>query len=90
MDRIPPSQQLRQRLDDLLQHGLQGEQDVATLALRLGTELVLQAFLEAESKEYLGRDHYERRAPECQGAGVGPPTQDGNPDQGLAPGGCGL
>jgi putative transposase len=69
MERIPPSQRLRQRLDDLLRHGLQGEQDIATLVLRLGTERLLQELLEAESKDYLGRDHYERREPDQEHRG---------------------
>jgi transposase-like protein len=63
MDRIPPSQKLRQRIDDLLEQGLQGEENISSLVLRLGAERLLQELLEAESKEYLGRDHYERRDP---------------------------
>jgi hypothetical protein len=64
VERIPPSQRLRQRLDGLLQDGLHGEQDSGTLVLRLGTERLLQELLEAESKDDLGRGHYERRKPD--------------------------
>ena len=69
MERIPSSQRLRQRLDELLQRGLQGEQDIASVVLRLGTERLLQELLEAESKDHLGRDHYERRDPEQEHRG---------------------
>lgn len=69
MNRIPPSQKLRQRIDELLEHGLQGEEDVAALVLRLGAERLLQELLESESKDYLGREHYERRAPEQEHRG---------------------
>ncbi|MBN2208841.1 MAG: transposase [Candidatus Coatesbacteria bacterium] len=64
MQRIPPSQRLRQRVNHLLDHGLQGEGDVANLMMRLGGELLLQELLEGKSKDYLGRDHYERRDPD--------------------------
>jgi len=61
MQRIPPSQKIRQRINDLLNNGLEGEEDITTLLFRLGTERLIQEMLEQEVTDYLGREHYQRR-----------------------------
>jgi len=63
MQRIPPSQKIRQRINDLLSNGLQGEEDITTYLFRLGAERLIQEMLEQEVTDYLGREHYQRRSP---------------------------
>ena len=63
MQRIPPSQKIRQRINDLLNNGLEGEEDIMTHLFRLGAERLIQEILEQEVTDYLGREHYQRREP---------------------------
>lgn len=60
MDRIPPGERLRQRIDELLQGGWQGEEDLSTVLLRLGAQRLAQELLEQEVADFLGRARYER------------------------------
>jgi len=64
MHRIPPSQKIRKKTEELLNQGLDGEGDVTSLILRLGVERLVQELLEQEVTDYLERDHYQRRRPE--------------------------
>jgi putative transposase len=64
MQRIPPSQKVRQRIADLLAHGTDSEEEMITTVIRLAVERLIQEMLEEEVKDYLGRDHYARRAPD--------------------------
>jgi transposase-like protein len=64
MKRIPPSQQIGKKFEDLLKHGLDGEGDVTTTIIRLGIERFVQELLEQEVTDYLEREHYQRRRPE--------------------------
>ena len=57
MQRIPPSHQIHQRIKDMLASGLEGEEDLATYLVRLGTERLIQEMLEQEVTDYLGREH---------------------------------
>jgi len=57
MQRIPPSHQIHQRIKDMLASGLEGEEDLATCLVRLGTERLIQEMLEQEVTDYLGREH---------------------------------
>ena len=54
MKRIPPSQQIRYQINELLNHGLDGEEDVTTVIFRLGVERLVQEMLEQEVTDYLG------------------------------------
>jgi len=38
MHRIPPTERIRQRLDEVLSRGLDTEEDIATVVFRLGVE----------------------------------------------------
>ena len=69
MNRIPPSQQIVQKINELLKQGLDGEEDVKTLVIRLGAERLVQEMLEQEVTDYLEREHYQRRRPEQEHRG---------------------
>lgn len=64
MHRIPPSQKIGKKVDELLRQGLDGEEDVTTAIIRLGVERLVQELLEQEATDYLERGHYQRRQPE--------------------------
>ncbi|BAS29186.1 IS256 family transposase [Limnochorda pilosa] len=64
MKRIPPSRQLGQQIQELLEHGLP-EGDGGSLLgeiARLGMRRLIQEALEEEVGRFLGREHYQRRA----------------------------
>ena len=61
--RIPPSEQMRQQIDQLLRNGLEGGEDVLGTLIRLGAQRVLQEALEEETTERLGRGYYQHREP---------------------------
>jgi putative transposase len=67
--RIPPSQKIRYHIDELLNQGLEGEEDVTTVISRLGVERLLQEMLEQEVTDYLGREHYQRQQVEQEHRG---------------------
>ncbi|HLK57810.1 MAG TPA: IS256 family transposase [Chthonomonadaceae bacterium] len=63
MNRIPPSETIRQALQKLLTAGLRTtDTDPLNDLVRLAARLVLQEALEAEQADFLGRDRYERDA----------------------------
>jgi putative transposase len=64
MPRIPPSEQIRKQLDDLLDHGLVGQENPIGTLVQLGAQLVVQELLERETTERLGRGHYQHRRPD--------------------------
>ena len=64
MNRIPPSQKIGKKLELLMSQGLEGEEDVTSMVVRLGIERVVQEMVEEEVTDYLERDHYQRRRPE--------------------------
>ena len=64
MQRIPPSEQIRKQLDDLLNNGLAGQENPIGMLVQLGAQLVVQEMLERETTEQLGRGHYQHRKPE--------------------------
>jgi putative transposase len=63
MQRIPPSEQIRKQLDDLLDNGLAGQENPIGTLVQLGAQLVVQEMLERETTEQLGRGHYQHRKP---------------------------
>jgi transposase-like protein len=69
MNRIPPSQKIRKKREELLNQGLDGEADVTSLIVRLGVEQLVQDLLEQEVTDYLEREHYQRRRPEQEHRG---------------------
>lgn len=64
MERIPPSEQIRKRLDDMLNNGLSGQENVIGTLVQLGAQLLVQELLERETTEQLGRAHYQHRQPD--------------------------
>jgi transposase-like protein len=69
MKRIPPSQQIGKKVNELLKQGLDGEDDITTVILRLGVERLVQEMVEQEVTDYLEREHYQRRRPEQEHRG---------------------
>jgi len=69
VDRIPPSQKIGKKLDELLSQGLKREGDVTSSIVRLGIERLVQELLEQEVTDYLEREHYQRRRPEQEHRG---------------------
>ena len=59
--RVPPSEGIRQRIDELVNKGSEGEEGVLGALVQLGAQLVVQEALERETTERLGRAHYQRR-----------------------------
>lgn len=58
--RIAPSEQMRQSLDDFLSGGVGEDESPTSKLLNLAARVVLQEALEAEQRDVLGRDRYER------------------------------
>ena len=69
MHRIPPSQKIGKKFEQLMSQGLDGEEDVTSMIVRLGIERVVQEMVEQEVTDYLERDHYQRRRPEQEHRG---------------------
>ena len=69
IQRIPPSQKIRKKTEELLDQGVGGEGDLTTLIVRLGIEQVVQEMVEQEVTDYLERGYYERRLPEQEHRG---------------------
>jgi transposase-like protein len=61
MSRLPPSQDIAQKVAEFMEKGVGGETDVTGALVRLGAQRLIQEMLEAESTDFLGRGHYERR-----------------------------
>jgi transposase-like protein len=60
-DRVSPTDRIRARIDELFGQGRQLPEILEEVA-RLGAQLLMQAALEAEITEFLGRDRYQRAA----------------------------
>jgi putative transposase len=69
MNRIPPSQKIGKKMEELLKQGLGGDADVTSLVIRLGIERVVQEMVEQEVTDHLEREHYQRRRPEQEHRG---------------------
>ena len=69
MHRIPPSQKIGKKIDEVLRQGLDGEEDVTTAITRLAVERLVQELVEQEATDYLERGHYQRRQPEQEHLG---------------------
>ena len=48
MQRIPPSEQIRKQLDELLDNGLAGQENPIGTLVRLGAQLVVQELLDEQ------------------------------------------
>ena len=60
-DRVSPTDRIRARIDELFSQDRQLPEILEDVA-RLGAQLLMQAALEAEITEFLGRDRYQRAA----------------------------
>ena len=69
MNRVPPSQKIGKEFEQLMNQGLDGEEDITSMVVRLGIERVVQEMVEEEVTDYLERGHYERRRPEQEHRG---------------------
>jgi putative transposase len=69
MNRIPPSHKIGKKFEQLMNQGLDGEEDITSVVVRLGIERVVQEMVEQEVADYLERDHYQRRRPEQEHRG---------------------
>lgn len=58
--RISPAEQMRRSLEQFLSGGLTSEGEPTSTLVRLAARVVLQEALEAEQREVVGRDRYER------------------------------
>ena len=68
--RVSPTDRIRRHIDDLFARDRPLPEILEEVA-RLGAQLLMQAALEAEVTEFLGRDRYARAAT-CRGCGPGP------------------
>ncbi len=68
-DRVSPTERVRGHIDELFASGRQLPEILEDVA-RLGAQLLMQAALEAEITEFLGRDRYQRAAA-CEDARPG-------------------
>jgi transposase-like protein len=64
MQRIPPSERIRQQISELLENGLESEDNPLGALMQLSAQLVVQEALESETTEQLGRGYYQRREPD--------------------------
>jgi transposase-like protein len=69
MNRIPPSQKIGKKVEQVMKQGLDGVEDITTTVIRLGIERIVQEMLEQEVTDYLEREHYQRRRPEQEHRG---------------------
>jgi len=58
--RISPAEQMRQSLEQFLCGGMASEDEPTSSLVRLAARVVLQEALEAEQRDVVGRDRYER------------------------------
>lgn len=58
--RIPPSERMRQSLDHFLSEGIEQDDSPTSKLLNLAARVVLQETLEAEQRDVLGRERYQR------------------------------
>jgi len=58
--RIAPSEPMRQSLEDFLSGGIRQDESPTSTLLNLAAKVVLQEALEAEQRDVVGRDRYER------------------------------
>jgi putative transposase len=61
MRRIPLSDRIRQQISELLENGLESEDNPLGTLMQLSAQLVVQEALESETTERLGRGYYQRR-----------------------------
>ena len=73
--RVSPTERVRGHIDELFASDRQLPEILEEVA-RLGAQLLMQAALEAEVTEFLGRDRYQRAAA-CGDAGPGRGTGTG-------------
>ena len=64
MSKLPPSVSMNKAVEQLLADG-SGTSDLISELLRRGTAAILQAGLEGEVTDFLGRAHYQRRSEEA-------------------------
>ena len=71
--RVSPAERLRVEIDEVFA-GIGDLAGAVEQVARLGAQLLLQAALEAEVGEFLGRERYARQAATRPGRGCGPAT----------------
>ena len=61
--RIPPSEQIGQQKNEMLDNGIGGQDNLLGMLVQLEARLIIQEALEGETSEQLGRDQYQLREP---------------------------
>lgn len=61
--RIPPSERIRQQIDQVLNSGIESQPNPLEALIQLGAQLVVQEAMEKETTERLGRAYYQHREP---------------------------
>lgn len=61
MTRVPPSEQTRNLIQQLVQEGIGGEGDPVSELVRLSVQQIIEEALEGKVEDLLGRGYYERR-----------------------------
>ena len=74
MEKVPPSEKKSEQIAALLQGGRADGGVQLSELIRLSVEKTVQELLEAEQSEYLGRERYERTAPD---SAAGPERRNG-------------
>ncbi len=66
MKRIPPSERIREEVEQFFREGITGnsEESITGMLLRLGAQRLVQEALEQEVTDFLGRGHYEHHGQE--------------------------
>ncbi len=66
MKRIPPSERIREEVEQFFREGITGnsEESITGMLLRLGAQRLVQEALEKEVTDFLGRGHYEHHGQE--------------------------
>ena len=67
MPRIAPSERIEQALEQLLNGGLETEEQPVSQLIRLAAQMIVQQAVETEVSEHLERERYERRSAGQQG-----------------------
>jgi putative transposase len=80
MRKVPPSEVLREQINQTLAEGVNAETNLLSQLAHLGLGYLVQQALEQEQEDFLGRGHYERR----RGKGARRGYRNGYEEAGLA------
>lgn len=67
MRKVLPSVRISNEISELLEKGYEGSDDLLSVLIKKSVKRVIQEVLEAEVKDHLGRDYYQRQAGATRG-----------------------